>query len=322
MSDSETPSTQFKLDEAIVYRPFAFDSPANPMGNKMAADFGNPKFDSRVFQIDSSYQRFIDNYDVVRRSGQFESYVAEDGLHDDVREAVSQFVANTVAVEYPEYFRLRANAGGYLFENKLLGETVQFDEAFRYAKGGRFAYRNGIDALTAQIPEDLAIVQVDGDQDRLSAVHVVAPSGWNPAAKLGGSFVEVHHPVEHHRDWIAKVQAGVRNMAKSDQPLQRFGWGINYYEDLNLHPDYGVACGEGRKIDDADLFVRVERQVLQGFPEVSALLFTIRIYVERCAELPVGDRKALQSAIEAMGPGERAYKGVQDKFVQILRRLS
>ncbi len=306
---------------AIAYHPYAFDPPANPMGNKLSANFGNPAFDGRVFQIDATYPRYIENYDAIRRDGHLAAYASEAGLDDEVRDAVSEFVANTVAAEYPEYFRLVAHADGYRFENKLLAETLQFDRSYRYIEGGRFAYRDSLDALAAQIPEDLAIIQVNGEEDRLAAVHVVAPSGWDPAAKLGGSFVEVHHPVEQHRDWLAKVQAGVRNIAKSDQPLQRFGWSLTNDAHLNHHPDYGGASGAGRVRGDADLFVRVERQVLKGFPAVSALLFTIRVYVERCADLPLRDRMALHAKVEAMAPDERAYKGIEADYARILEHI-
>jgi len=321
MSDSKTSVPGEGIEASITYRPYAFDPPANPMGNKMTTDFGNPDFDGRVFQIDRTYQRFIENYDTVRQSGHLDAYVGEDHLKDNVQEAVCRFLAETLVAEYPEIFRLHTQGNGHQFENRLLDEVIHLDQNFRYVRGGRFVYRNAIDALAAQIPEDMAIVQVNEEQDRLAAVHVVAPSGWNPREKLGGSFVEVHHPVHHQQRWLKKVQAGVRNIAKTDQPLQRFGWSITNDANLDHHPDYGGASGPSRIDGEAPLFVRVERQVLKGFPEVFALLFTIRVYIERCAELPQSDRATLRSAIEAMGPEERAYKGIKGNSRGILRLL-
>ena len=67
--------------------------------------------------------------------------------------------------------------------------------------------------------------------------------------------------------------------------------------------------------------MRVERQVLKGFPEVGALLFTIRVYIERCGDLPPNDRAALRAAIAAMGPEERAYKGVAANFDRVIEQL-
>ncbi len=318
MHDSHTSPA---LADTIVYRPYAFNPPANPMGNKMNVDFGNPTFDRRVFQIDATYSRYIQNYDAVRRSGHLGDYVAEDRLDESAQTAVVRFMVTTLVAEYPDQFTCREESDGYHFENRLLGESVQFDRGYRYVGGGRFTYRNGIDALASQIPEDIAVVLVEDDRDRLAAVHVVAPSGWNPRAKLGGSFVEIHHPIHHHRSWFEKVQAGVRNIAKSDQTLQRFGWSITNDANLDHHPDHGGEVGAARIQGDRDVFVRVERQILKGFPEVGALLFTIRVYVERCRDLPLSDRTALRTAIAAMGPEERAYKGVAANFDRIIEQL-
>lgn len=318
MHDSHTSPS---LADAIAYRPYAFDPPANPMGNKMDADFGNPAFDGRVFQIDATYSRYIENYDAVRRSGHLGDYVGEDRLDEGAQTAVVRFMAATLVTEYPEYFTCREERDGFRFDNRLLDESVQFDRAYRYIGGGRFTYRNGMDALASQIPEDVAIVRVNGDCDQLAAVHVVAPSGWNLRAKLGGSFVEVHHPIQHHRSWFEKVQAGVRNIVKSGKTLQRFGWSITNDAHLDHHPDHGGEVGAARIRGDRDVFVRVERQILNGFPEVGALLFTIRVHVERCCNLPLSDRVALRDAVTAMGPEERAYKGVAANFDRIIEQL-
>lgn len=319
MHDSHTAPSP--ADATIVYRPYAFNPPANPMGNKMSADFGNPAFDGRVFQIDATYARYIENYDTVRGGGHLDDYVAEDRLDERTRSAVVRFMVTTLIAEYPDLFTLREDGNGYRLENRLLDESVQFDHEYRYIGGGRCAYRNSLDAVASQVPEDVAIVRVDGDRDRLAAVHVVAPSGWNPRAKLGGSFVEVHHPIRHHQSWFEKVQAGVRNIAKSEQTLQRFGWSIANDADLDHHPDHGGKIGAARIRGDQDVFVRVERQILKGFPEVGALLFTIRVYVERCKELPLSDRAVLRDAVTAMGPEERAYKGIAANFDRIIEQL-
>jgi hypothetical protein len=92
--------------------------------------------------------------------------------------------------------------------------------------------------------------------------------------------------------------------------------------NLDHHPDYCGVVGASRVRGDSELFVRVERQVLQGFPAVSALLFTIRVYAERCSELPSSDRAALSAAIEAMSPEERAYKGIAGDYGHIIEQIS
>lgn len=293
------------------------------MGNKMDADFGNPEFDGRVFQIDATYNAFIENYDAVRNGGRFADYAATEKLSQKTQCAVSRFIIETLTAEYPSLFRCEPSENGIALHNTLIDEVIYFDTHSDYVSGGRFEYRDSLDALAAQIPEDLAIVVVDDSNqtDRLAAVHVVAPSGWNPQEKLGGSFVEVHAPVHHREQWFDKVQAGVRNIARNEQPIQRFGWGFANDSQLNHHPHIAGRIGPGRIHSDEQLYVRVERQVLKGFPKESALLFTIRVYVENCADLPPQDLEALINAVVSMSEEERAYKGIQGDFKSIVGSL-
>jgi dimethylamine monooxygenase subunit A len=312
-----------RSDTTIRYRPYAFDPPANPMGNKLDADFGNGAFDQRIFQIDAVYPRFIENYDALRQAELLDRYVGENGLSNEVRTAVCRFVAKTLTHEYPTAFELHNRGDTNELHNHLLDETVTFDAAFGYKTGGRWPYRDGMDALAAQIAEDLAVVQVDlaNKTDRLAAVHVTAPSGWDPIEKLGGPFVAVHAPVTHHAEWLDKVQTGFRNLAKSDKPVQRFGWGIANDDRLDHHPASGRYAGAGRIDGSRPLYVRVERQTLCGFPDVSAVLFTIRVHTEAVAELPDAERRALHKAVTNMSPAERGYKGLTGDFEQILEQL-
>jgi dimethylamine monooxygenase subunit A len=307
----------------IRYRPYAFNPPANPMGNKLDVDFGNGAFDHRVFQIDAAYPRFVENYDALAQDNLLHRYAGEDNISDETLTAVCRFVAETLTREYPAAFELHERGGTVEFYNRLLDESLTFDTAFVYTSGGRWPYRDAVDALAAQIPEDLAIAQVDRahNTDRLAAVHVTSPSGWDPIEKLGGPFVAVHAPVTHQAEWLDKVQTGFRNLAKSDKPVQRFGWAIANDDRLDHHPVSGRYAGAGRIDGSRPLYVRVERQTLCGFPGVSAVLFTIRVHSEAVADLPDAERHALRDAVAKMRPAEREYKGLAEDYDRIFEQL-
>ena len=69
--------------------------------------------------------------------------------------------------------------------------------------------------------------------------------------------------------------------------------------------------------------MRVERQVLQGFPEVCAVLFLIRTYVGEVRTLEKEQRKTLATAIDNMTDEELYYKGLtnyKDTVTSCLRK--
>jgi hypothetical protein len=73
----------------------------------------------------------------------------------------------------------------------------------------------------------------------------------------------------------------------------------------------------------APLFLRVERQVLWGFPEHDAFVFTIRTYFWDCAELKKDPSRtqALISAIHSMTPESLVYKGLHESKPAVVEWL-
>ncbi len=65
-------------------------------------------------------------------------------------------------------------------------------------------------------------------------------------------------------------------------PFVRFAWGLATDRYLNHHPiapeGKNTRFWEGRRFDpdNPELYLRVERQVTHGFPEIDAFMFTIR----------------------------------------------
>jgi hypothetical protein len=99
--------------------------------------------------------------------------------------------------------------------------------------------------------------------------------------------------------------------------LVRFAWGVTFDDELNHHPDRARAPFDPAK---PCAFVRVERQTIWGMPHLDAALFTIRTYLydvatlARDAEL----RQALLSALRSMSAESRVYKGLSDRFSNLI----
>ncbi|MBI2506452.1 MAG: DUF3445 domain-containing protein [Candidatus Latescibacteria bacterium] len=177
-------------------------------------------------------------------------------------------------------------------------------------------YTSALDALACQIQEDLAVVcrRADGS-DWLAAVHLCCPNHWAAEEKVGRDFAQVHAPVAGMGPLNQRSADLIRAMIERG-PYVRFAWGLGTDTRLNHHPEPppGIpsANWQGRHFDPETprLFVRVERQVLWGFPQQEAALFTIRTYFRDCARLTPQERTQLGLAIASMSPETLAYKGL------------
>jgi hypothetical protein len=99
-------------------------------------------------------------------------------------------------------------------------------------------------------------------------------------------------------------------------PFERFAWGVQFGPRLDGHPDRPTA-----RFDPADprVFVKVERQVTVGFPEHDAALFLMRAHLLGEEEI---DRLALAEGLLQMSPEQRRYKGVGERFEDLIAHLT
>ena len=120
----------------------------------------------------------------------------------------------------------------------------------------------------------------------------------------------------------AKSDVLVGMMVEAKQGLVRFAWGVGTDDGLNQHPE---GATERRPFDAAlpGAFVRVERQVILGLPEVGAAVFTIRTSHLDCVEVRQDPtlRQSLLSAIDSMTPEQLRYKGLDSWAPELARWL-
>lgn len=159
----------------------------------------------------------------------------------------------------------------------------------------------GLIELSTTIAEDFVIHRRARGKDWMALGCVFLPSHWRPEDRIGQSFREVHEVVPgmdlSNSDKL--VDAMIRG-----GPFERFLWGPIFEDRLNAHPRF-----PRREFDPQRpvLFVKVERQVLVGLPEVEACLFVLKQSLIPYAEI---DKAALLAALVGMTPEQLAYKGL------------
>ncbi len=289
----------------------------------LSRDFGYGARDAQAIQLDSEFPVYRAGK-LAARAESLPKYVGEDGFAPEVQSAVARLLIQRLTAEHAAHFTYDTDARS--LDCRLTGERLHFAEDLALTRvdgagGVEPAYASAFDALCCQIQEDVAVVHLTEQGDRVCAVHVCAPSGWRPREKLGLSFPAVHAPVAGI-EAVSRTSPQMMRGAVDKGPFVRFGWGIAGDARLNRHPDpppgiapdvwnvpaFNAACPE------SPFVLRVERQVLWGLPEVRAFVFFIRVYTIPGSEVRTNEewREQLASALRTMPEDSARYKGLEE----------
>lgn len=298
---------------------------------RLDTDFGNGPIDQQIFQFDNTFQRYRDNKLECRREN-MSKYYQEYNFSEETNNTICKHLVSQLCSEHADIFNKTESESHVSLTCKLTGEVLNFTSDYQLSNTrepvSNISYLSALDAITCQLQEDLAVVQLNGTNDYISALHLCNPNHWAAEDKIGTSFFETHRPVPHI-DKISQQSHSLLNAILDKGPYVRFAWGLSTDTQLNHHPQppkgIDVAKWQGRKFDpdDPTLWLRVERQTLTGFISVNAILFTIRTYFYDITGRQTDSLKIkmLISAIESMSSKSIEYKGLQQTKYDILNWL-
>jgi hypothetical protein len=304
-----------------------------------------PLGDRLHYQIDDQYPAFMRAKEVSRAQDRAGVYLTHD-YSPALHRAMATFMLHQLPTEHPAWFATEVTGQGAVFHNRLLGLSARLDlsalvvtEAWReraLLPGGETIYdaaslvgADAIDFLTLQVQEDWAVTSIDPDtkRDWVSALHISYPNHWDPSEKVGQSFLAVHAPVAAMEATL-KAAPALIDMMLYKGPWERFAWAIAPHTTLNCHPSR-VHDQDKRLLEESAAGVkaaaqlRVEREVLKGFPEAHGSVFMIRTYFTPIAEIAQDDakRQALAAALRSMKPESVVYKGLSRMMEHLLAYL-
>lgn len=166
------------------------------------------------------------------------------------------------------------------------------------------------ESIAMQLQEDLAIHRYVHEKDWLAACHICFPSSWLPEEKIGQALSLIHEPVPGIRlDNSLKMVHSVIHHG----PYYRFVWGPIFEKQINFHPSHSRLNFDPER---PVVHVKVERQVIVGFPEEEAFLFILRQHLIEEQDL---DFPALYKACNEMNEEQRKYKGVTKPLLDYLQ---
>lgn len=282
----------------------------------LGTDFGNGEADRRPLLLDRDFDRYRENKLACCREAR-ERHWTICGLQDRATIRAFRRLASELANAYPTCFSFTDDA----FLSSLTGESVAID-----ANGALDHQRSSLpefvdhplEGLALQIPSDIAIVERIGREDRTTALHVCAPSGWAPEEKVGRSFFQVHQPVPGFDAVNAVANRMVSAMIERG-PWIRFVWGVAFDAALNHHPGSATRGMRGDQF-----WVRTERQTTLGMPGDDTAIFIIHVQVTPGDTIlcEPESRAALRSGLLSMSEEARRYKGVAADFERLIQLLA
>ncbi|MCC5625622.1 DUF3445 domain-containing protein [Nostoc sp. CHAB 5715] len=295
--------------------------------------FGNTEADRQVFQIDDNFAHYR-QAKLLARGERLSKYYQTCNYSKAVAGAIARLMINRLAQEHPHHFNCQKSIDNTLkFHSQLTKETLYLDAELQLqqVEGSSVvpAYASTLDALAAQVQEDLTIICRSADGSNwLSAVHLCYPNHWSAQDKIGKDFATIHAPVAG-MEKINRRAGAIANTMITQKPMVRFAWGLSTDTRLNHHPEppsgVSVKQWQGRNFDPQHprLYLRIERQVIWGLPEYEAALFTIRTYFRDCGVVKKDPalRSKLYAAIQSMTPEALIYKGLLERKASILEWL-
>ncbi len=299
------------------------------------SDLGNGIADRVVFQFDDNFADYR-QIKLAVRAERLSKYYQTCNYSDTIASAIARLIIQRLTLEHPQHFHIEHLASGDIaFYSQLTGETLYLDTNWQLlhiqtsANSTYPAYISTLDALAAQIQEDLTVIcRAENGSNWLSAVHLCYPNHWSAEEKIGKNFSCIHTPVAGMEKINRRADAIVNTMINR-KPMVRFGWGLSTDTRLNHHPEppakLSLQQWYGRNFDPQHprLYLRIERQVIWGLPQCQAALFTIRTYFRDCSVIKKDPelRHKLSSAIESMTPESLIYKGLAETKDSILTWL-
>jgi len=298
---------------------------------RLGHDFGNGAADRRLFQLDRQFADYRQAKHAARAENP-DKYICIDPDGHRLEPELNRFLIRQLIAEYPGYFRLHQTSNRQQLDCLLSGDTLQFTDAGQYL-GCRpgdetlaMSYAGGLDALAMQIQEDLALIWLSGEENRLCAIHLCQPNHWDPRDKIGRDFIQIHAPVPG-MERINTHALQLLQACLQQGPFVRFAWGIATDERLNHHPEppgrVAPELWQGREFDAANpaAWLRVERQTLYGLQSINAVLFGIRTYHYPVATLSATEQCLLSQALETMPTASQHYKGLAGRQRDLLHWL-
>ncbi len=130
--------------------------------------------------------------------------------------------------------------------------------------------------------DDYCLLEESGDNYRLVAATVCAPTWWELSEKMGKPLPSIHAPIVNLEKKIGHmIRHFLKNLSYMDC-YQRSNWFLNTKPDLCVFPNsfdmYDNQVNISLENIESKLFLRTERQTFRKLKKTGNIIFGIKVY--------------------------------------------
>ncbi len=168
--------------------------------------------------------------------------------------------------------------------------------------------------------DDYCLLEEEGEDYKLVAASVCAPTWWSLQEKMGKPLASIHEPVMNLEEKIGRMIRHFLQNLKITDCYQRSNWFLFASKKLCVFPGSFDFYSEMTAINDENietrLYLRSERQTFRRLKNTNAIVFGIKVYVEPISVIK--DHPAIAedliSALSTMN--EKQKQGLGITFVE------
>jgi dimethylamine monooxygenase subunit A len=304
----------------LDYYPLYEELRPSTMGLNKLPKYNNDR--DKIFQFGDSFKALRKNK-LDERNQKIEKYYQRLG---EPPKSILRFIINKLITEYPELFQIEDLKNG---TKKLSCLKTRESLVFRQLSltsslENPPSVVDLLDGLAMQVSEDLVIHKIQEQSDMASHIHLFHPNGWSAEGTIGKSFDFIHHDVEGIKSIVPNTKNMMNRILEEDFSFERIA-AINFKTNkiFNRHPDFSKYYEKPFDLTNPQLFIRVERQTVTGFPKESAFLFTIRTYFYDLNPEVIGKDRTKILYETFLNPKQKvySYKFIKDNREKILKWL-
>ncbi|MGH1537355.1 MAG: heme-dependent oxidative N-demethylase family protein [Gammaproteobacteria bacterium] len=146
-------------------------------------------------------------------------------------------------------------------------------------------YKNNLLELVSYlVTDDFCLIEEAGEDYKLIAASVCAPTWWGLSEKMGKPLADIHSPIADLEEKIGRMIRHFLKNLKVNDCYQRSNWFLFTRPDLCVFPNSFDFYTDMTNINSeniaTNLYLRSERQTFCKLKDVNSIAFGIKIYVE------------------------------------------
>ena len=166
------------------------------------------------------------------------------------------------------------------------------------------------------VSDDICLLRASGDDYKLVAASVCAPTWWDLPEKMGHPLTSIHAPIAGLENKIGRMIRHFLHKLNVEDCYQRSNWFLFTSPDLCVFPNsfdfYTDMAAINLENIETNLYLRSERQTFRRLENTKYIAFGIRVYVEPISIVKENPAIAedLKIALDTMDRDQKSGLGI------------